>query len=104
MVNVEFKERPRLHARCTSGHGTKPDSYPWRIAFKGVHLEVTRPPGHRRLDDLIADDEKSVSRAGRAEALRLPVGGLVGDGEVRHRRPAPFVSPSRPIMKLPIRL
>jgi len=54
----------------------------------GVHLEVTRPPCHRRLDDLIADDEKPVSRAGRAEALRLPVRRLVGDGEVRHRRPA----------------
>src|SRR4030042_861397 len=29
-----------------------------------------------------------VSRAARAEALRLPVRRLVGDGEVRHRRPA----------------
>ncbi len=54
----------------------------------GVHLEVTRPPGHWRLDDLIADDEKPVSRAGRAEALRLPVRRLIGDGEIRHRRAA----------------
>jgi hypothetical protein len=33
IVNVEFKERPRLHARCIFGHGEKPDSYPGRIAF-----------------------------------------------------------------------
>jgi hypothetical protein len=31
--NVNFKERTRLHARCIFGHGKKPDSYPWRIAF-----------------------------------------------------------------------
>ena len=38
----------------------------------GVALEVARAPAHRALDDLVADDEVGVARAGDAEAARRP--------------------------------
>ena len=40
----------------------------------GVRLEIAARPRHRRLDDLVADDEHAVARTGVAEAARRPVG------------------------------
>ncbi len=41
----------------------------------GVRLEVPARPGHRRLDDLVADHQQAVAGAGVAEAAGRPVGG-----------------------------
>src|SRR5258705_5212468 len=38
----------------------------------GVRLEVATRPSHRRFDDLVADHEHAVARAGIAEPVRRP--------------------------------
>ena len=53
-----------------------------------MRLEIAARPRHRRLDDLVADDEQTVARARVAEAVRRPAGRAERQLVVGRIRPA----------------
>ena len=82
---VQVVEQPRLGGGGPAGAGREvfPQQRPVRPG-----LEVAPAVGHRRLDQLVADDQQHVARVGRAEAvLDLPVRGPVPGGEPGRLRP-----------------